>query len=73
MDRNQRDGDFERYGRFAGVADRLDTSARLARRAELCDSIPQPTRLKYLSPEIRIAGIGLSENWRRGIKGIVRQ
>jgi hypothetical protein len=29
--------------------------------------------LKYLSPEIQITRVGLNENWRRGIKVMLRQ
>jgi hypothetical protein len=28
---------------------------------------------KYLSPELQITRIGLNENWRRGIKVMLRQ
>lgn len=71
--RHQRDGDFERYGYFAGV--QIDPRPPL-----VCLVAPglrfhasTETLLRYLSSEIQITRIGLSENWRCGLKVVFRQ
>lgn len=71
--RHQRDGDFERYGYFAGV--QLDPKPPLVWLVApgLRFHPSTETLLKYLSPEIQITRVGLSENWRRGLKVIFRQ
>jgi hypothetical protein len=71
--RHQRDGDFERYGYFAGKE--LDPKPPLvwlvAPALRFHSSVE--TILKYLSPEIQVTRIGLTENWRRGLKVVFRQ
>jgi len=71
--RHQRDGDFERYGYFAGV--QLDPRAPLVWLVApgLRFHASTETLLRYLSPEIQVMRIGLSENWRRGLRVIFRQ
>jgi hypothetical protein len=71
--RHQRDGDFERYGYFAGV--RLDPRPPLLWLVApgLRFHPSTETLLKYLSPGIQIMRIGLSENWRSGLKVVFRQ
>lgn len=71
--RHQRDGDFERYGYFAGVA--LDPKPPLVWLAApaLRFHPATDTLLKYFSPEISVTRIGLNENWRRGLKVMFRQ
>lgn len=71
--RHQREGDFHRYGYFAGIE--LDPKppfiwlgAPALRFHSATDVL-----LKYVSPEIRITRIGLNENWRCGLKVIFRQ
>jgi len=71
--RHQRDGDFVRYGYFAGKD--IDPKPPLvwlvAPALRFHSSIE--TVLKYLSPEIQVTRIGLSEHWRRGLKVVFRQ
>ena len=71
--RHQRDGDFQRYGYFAGKE--LDPKPPLVWLAApaLRFHSATDTVLKYLSPEIQFTRIGLNENWRRGLKVIFRQ
>jgi hypothetical protein len=71
--RHQRDGDFERYGYFAGME--LDPKPPLVWLAApgLRFHSATETLLKYLSPEIYVTRIGLNENWRRGLKVLFRQ
>jgi hypothetical protein len=70
---NERDGDFKRYGYFPGF--QLDPKPPLvwliAPALRFHASVD--TIVKYLSPEIQVTRIGLSENWRRGLKIVFRQ
>ena len=71
--RHQRDGDFQRYGYFAGKElDPKPPLVWLAAPALRFHSTTE-TMLKYLSPEIQVTRIGLNENWRRGLKVLFRQ
>lgn len=71
--RHQRDGDFQEYGYFAGV--QLDPRPPLVWLVApgLRFHSATDTLLKYLSPEIQVTRIGLSESWRRGLKIVFRQ
>jgi hypothetical protein len=71
--RHQREGDFHRYGYFAGIE--LDPKPPLIWIAAPALRFHSATDilLKYVSPEIRVTRIGLNENWRRGLKVIFRQ
>lgn len=71
--RHQRDGDFERYGYFAGKE--LDSKPPLVWLVApaLRFHSSAETVLKYLSPEIQVTRIGLGENWRHGLKVVFRQ
>jgi len=71
--RHQREGDFQRYGYFAGV--QIDTRPPLVWLVAPALRFHSATEilLKYLSPEIQITRVGLNENWRRGIKVMLRQ
>jgi hypothetical protein len=71
--RHQRDGDFERYGYFAGME--LDAKPPLVWLVApgLRFQSATETLLKYLSPEIHVTRIGLNENWRPGLKVLFRQ
>lgn len=71
--RHQSQGDFERNGYFAGK--QLDPVPPLVwlvapglRFHPATDIL-----LKYLAPEIRVTRIGINENWRRGVKVVLRQ
>lgn len=71
--RHQRDGDFQEYGYFAGV--QIDPRPPLVWLVApgLRFHSATDTLLKYLSPEIQVTRVGLSENWRRGLKIVFRQ
>ena len=71
--RHQRNGDLERCGYFAGV--NLDPRPPLVWLVApgLRFHASTDTLLRYLSHEIEIMRIGLSENWRSGLKVIFRQ
>lgn len=71
--RHQREGHFQEYSYFSGV--QVDPRPPLVwlvapglRFHSATDAL-----LKYLSPEIQVTRIGLSENWRRGLKIVFRQ
>jgi hypothetical protein len=71
--RHQREGDLREYGYFSGIE--IDPKPPLVWLVApgLRFHSATDTLLKYLSPEIQVARIGLSENWRRGLKIIFRQ
>jgi hypothetical protein len=71
--RHQREGDFHRKGYFAGVE--IDPRPPLLWLVSPALQFHSSTEiiLKYLSPEIHATRIGLQENWRRGIKIMLRQ
>lgn len=71
--RHQREGDFQEYGYFAGV--QIDPRPPLVWLVApgLRFHSATDTLLKYLSPEIQVTRIGLSEDWRRGLKIVFRQ
>ncbi len=71
--RHQSAGDFERYGYFTGKE--LDSKPPLIWLAAPALRFHSATDIvmKYLSPEIQVTRIGLNENWRRGLKVILRQ
>jgi hypothetical protein len=71
--RHQQEGNFQRFGYFAGVE--IDPRPPLVWLVApgLRFHSATDTLLKYLSSEIQVTRIGLSENWRRGLKIIFRQ
>ena len=71
--RHQQEGSFERFGYFSGV--RIDPAPPLVWLvAPGLRFHPSAEILaRYLAPEIQMTRIGLSENWRRGVKVIFRQ
>ena len=71
--RHQREGDFLRFGYFAGVELDPQPSLLWLVAPGLRFHSATDTLLKYFSPEIHSTRIGLAENWRRGLKIIFRQ
>jgi hypothetical protein len=65
---HQREGDFSRYGYFAGIT--FDEKPPLLWLVSpgLRFHPATDTLLRYLSPEIQITRIGLNETWRRGLQ-----
>jgi hypothetical protein len=71
--RHQREGDFQRFGYFAGMQLSEDPPLVWLVAPGLRFHSATDILLKYLSPEIQITRIGVNENWRRGLKVIFRQ
>ncbi len=71
--RHQLDGDFERYGYFGGVP--VDSKPPLLWLVApgLRFHPSTETLLRYFSPDVQVTRIGLSENWRSGLKILFRQ
>ena len=70
---HQSQGDFERYGYFSGL--QLDARPPLLflvapalRFHPACDVL-----LRYIRRDIEICRVGLAENWRRGLRVVLRQ
>ena len=71
--RHQSEGDFQRYGYFTGVEiDPRPPQVWLVAPAFRFHSATE-ILLKYLAPEIQVSRIGLNEDWRHGIKVMLRQ
>jgi hypothetical protein len=70
---HQREGDFESLGYFAGLP--------LQQKAPLLYLVAPGFRfhdsadilLRYLSPELELARVGLNENWREGVQVVFRK
>jgi hypothetical protein len=60
--RHQREGDFQEYGYFSGIEIDPKPPAGMAGRSGAAFPLRDDTLLKYLSPEIQLTRIGLSEN-----------
>jgi hypothetical protein len=71
--RHQLEGDFQRFGYFAGMQLSSDPPLVWLVAPGLRFHSATDILLKYLSPEIQVSRIGLNENWRRGLKVIFRQ
>jgi hypothetical protein len=71
--RHQREGDFQRFGYFAGVELSSDPPLVWLVAPGLRFHSAMDILLKYVSPEIQVTRIGLNENWRRSLKVIFRQ
>jgi hypothetical protein len=71
--RHQREGDFQRRGYFLGIE--LSPKPPLVWLVAPAFQFHSTTEilLKYLSPEIQVTRIGINENWRSGIKVVLRQ
>ncbi len=71
--RHQLQGDFLRYGYFCGL-ELQQTPPLLYLVAPAIRFHPSTdTLLRYLSPEIEVLRVGLAENWRRGLRVVMRQ
>jgi hypothetical protein len=65
--------DFSRYGYFPGVALSPDPPRLLLVAPSLRFHSATDIILRYLNPQIEIERVGVSEQWRRGIKVVLRQ
>lgn len=71
--RHQQCGDFQRFGYFVGREISAEPPLVWLVAPALRFHPAIDTILRYLSPEIAITRIGVCENWRRGIKVVLRQ
>ena len=70
---HQQAGDFVRYGYFPGL--QLSSAAPIVYLISPALHFHPSTdaMLRYLSPEIEVIRIGVTESWRRGIRVVMRQ
>ena len=71
--RHQLCGDFQQYGYFVGRDISTDPPLVWLVAPALRFHPAVDTLLKYLSPEIAVTRIGVCENWRRGLRVVLRQ
>ncbi len=70
---HQLQGDFGRYGYFCGI-ELQDAPPLVYLVAPALRFHPATdTLLRFLSPEIEVLRVGLAENWRRGLRVVMRQ
>jgi hypothetical protein len=70
---HQEQGDLRRYGYFPGVELRPEPPLLFLVAPAIRFHPATSTLLPYLSAEIEIARVGLAENWRRGLRIVLRQ
>jgi hypothetical protein len=71
--RHQQAGDLARYGYFAGITLQSAPPLVYLISPALRSHPSTDTFLRFLSPEMEVIRIGLAENWRRGIRVMMRQ
>jgi hypothetical protein len=71
--RHQSLGDLARYGYFAGIELQSAPPLLYLVAPSLRFHPSTGTILRYLSPEIEVIRVGLVENWRRGLRVVMRQ
>ena len=71
--RHLAEGDFHSFGYFSGIELRADAPLIWLAAPSLRFHPSNETVLTYLSPEIQATRIGVSENWRRGLRVVLRQ
>ncbi|HTU34846.1 MAG TPA: hypothetical protein VMF66_13680 [Candidatus Acidoferrum sp.] len=71
--RHQLSGDFQQYGYFVGREITIEPPLVWLVAPALRFHPATETILKYLSLEIAITRIGVCENWRRGVRVVLRQ
>ncbi len=70
---HQEQGDLRRYGYFPGVELRPEPPLLFLVAPAIRFHPATSTLLPFLSGEIEIARVGLAENWRRGLRVVLRQ
>lgn len=70
---HQRQGDFARYGYFAGKELQRQPARLLLVAPGLRFHSATEILLRYLIEEIEVARVGVNENWRKGIRVIFRR
>jgi hypothetical protein len=71
--RHQAQGDLARYGYFPGLILQPAPPIVYLVAPALRFHPTIGTVLRYLSPELQIVRVGLAENWRRGLRVVLRQ
>jgi hypothetical protein len=71
--RHQAQGDFARYGYFPGVELQAAPPIVYLVAPTLRFHATTATILSYLRPEIEVVRVGLAENWRRGLRVMMRK
>jgi len=71
--RHQQAGDLQRSGYFSGLEISAEPPLVWLVAPSLRFHPATDTLLRYLAPEIRVTRIGLNENWRHGVKVVLRQ
>lgn len=66
-------GDLARYGYFSGLELHPDPPLVYLVAPALRFHPSTDTLLRYLKPEIEVIRVGLAENWRRGLRVVMRQ
>lgn len=70
---HQEQGDFARFGYFPGVELRPEPPLAFLVAPAIRFHPATSTLIPFLSKEIEIARVGLAENWRRGLRVVLRQ
>jgi hypothetical protein len=70
---HQEQGDLRRYGYFPGVELRPEPPLLFLVAPAIRFHPATSTLLPYLSEEIEVSRVGLAENWRRGLRVVLRQ
>ena len=65
--------DFRSYGYFPGVEFLLDPPLVWLVAPSLRFHLANEVLARYLMPDLQMSRIGLSENWRRGVRVVFRQ
>lgn len=71
--KHQESGDLARYGYFSGIDLQQLTPLVYLVAPALRFHPSTDELLKYLSPELEVIRVGLTENWRRGLRVVMRQ
>jgi hypothetical protein len=71
--RHQQAGDLERSGYFSGLEINAEAPLVWLVAPSLRFHPATDILLRYLAPEIRVTRIGRNENWRHGVKVVLRQ
>ena len=71
--RHQAQGDLARYGYFPGLQLQPAPPIVYLVAPALRFHPTTDTILRYLSPEMEVVRVGLAENWRRGLRVVMRQ
>jgi hypothetical protein len=71
--RHSDQGDFQTFGYFTGIELRPDPPLIWLVAPSLRFHPANEILLRHLSPDLQVTRIGVSENWRRGLRVVLRQ